>query len=40
MLYVFLAESKVSQDNVPLRIKQNILRLQVTVGKDKTKDVH
>lgn len=34
MLYVFFAESEVSQDNVPLRIKQNILWLQVTVGTD------
>lgn len=31
MLYVFFAESKVSQDNVPLRIEQDILWLQVTV---------
>lgn len=34
VLYVFFAESEVSQDNVPLRIKQNILWLQVTVGTD------
>lgn len=37
MLYVFFAESKVSQDNVPLRIKQDILWFQVTVGRDKRK---
>lgn len=34
MLNVFFAESKVSQDNVPLRIEQDILRLQVAVGRD------
>ena len=34
MLNVFFAESKVSQDNVPLRIEQDILGLQVAVGRD------
>lgn len=34
VLYVFFAESKVSQDNVPLGIKQDVLWLQVSVGRD------
>lgn len=34
VLYVFFAESKVSQDNVPLRIKQDVLWLQVSVERD------
>lgn len=39
VLYVFFAESKVSQDDVSLRIEQDILRLQVTVGRDEGRQV-